>query len=716
MKRSVVLLVLCVIFALSVQARLRQVTAQEPTLDPAYQTATAYWDGLNQAATDYWESFKQTATAYWSQPTPTCNPTGLCVVPTPVGGYPTGVPTLIPPATTTPGPNDVWTKSIKFEQNTCFNIIEGQNSAYSGLKFSDSPGFLLPGHLIANIRLPVSVTPSLIILSFRSQSGIIRAGYDPDATFSFHVYGSVSIFGVNQYYDRTTNHVVWSDYVNPLYAGASGTDINLNLAGYGGEDDLYLEEIWLQGFGPSPFANLPDEIFNASDYLPCYAGPTATPAPPTATDTPAPPTDTPEPSDTPTPTDTPSPTATATPGGPWVEVFDFRLYNPTEDFDKFVAVTAGQWESGVGWKAANSGAYSSFALYLEAFWPEETTDTHFTYMSVTGVDTGDSEWFTDYGGNPANPFFPYEYPVSDGAFFREWTGNQPITPATFNSTYGMYASFFSFIAGAYAGQFPVVARVEVRGTGYDPFQQIALPTPTPTATGGTATPTDTPSPTYTPSRTRTPNPFATPTLTPYNAHVTPGTPAPSPTPTNTRLPINVPPTYTAPPLGTLPPPPPTATPFPTLTYTASTTPMMLATTGTPVIITVVPNETSVPLPGDDHPGGLGGLGGALLSLVTNAWQQSIRYLREMSGRATGIVDAWRVAATRAIPGMPQCASNRLASELCAIYYILTYTLFSGTLGSLILPAALLVIDLRIVLKFVMLVRAILTRLAKIQKT
>lgn len=71
---------------------------------------------------------------------------------------------------------------------------------------------------------------------------------------------------------------------------------------------------------------------------------------------------------------------------------------------------------------------------------------------------------------------------------------------------------------------------------------------------------------------------------------------------------------------------------------------------------------------------------------------------------------WEESVPTSIPNLPNCKTDRLASELCAIYYIITYTILAGPIGSLIMPAAQIAVDLFIIFEFVRGVMAIIKRL------
>lgn len=101
----------------------------------------------------------------------------------------------------------------------------------------------------------------------------------------------------------------------------------------------------------------------------------------------------------------------------------------------------------------------------------------------------------------------------------------------------------------------------------------------------------------------------------------------------------------------------------------------------------------------------------VINTSSNAMNQAFGYASQLNERAIGIVVAYQAADPEPIPGLPHCATVRFGSELCAIYYILTWTVLSGTIGQLIITVAVIDVDILILFTFVRLVRALLARLA-----
>lgn len=212
--------------------------------------------------------------------------------------------------------------------------------------------------------------------------------------------------------------------------------------------------------------------------------------------------------------------------------------------------------------------------------------------------------------------------------------------------------------------------IELRGTGENPFG-VENCAPVPTATRGILT---------------------TPT------------PVDSPAPTSTVLL-----TYTLMPSQTLTP---SLTVNPTLsvTVTLTRTPDLGIGEGEMVI----PWENGIGSVDTTMIDGVNSTGGNLIDFAGNVWSQGQGFLGTLSGSLNIFLGSWSNSPAIAIPGTPRCASDRFASELCAIWYILTWTVLIGPVGSLIIPMAVITMDTVILFSFIKFVRGIIERLARLQ--
>lgn len=91
----------------------------------------------------------------------------------------------------------------------------------------------------------------------------------------------------------------------------------------------------------------------------------------------------------------------------------------------------------------------------------------------------------------------------------------------------------------------------------------------------------------------------------------------------------------------------------------------------------------------------------LLAIVVRLVQLFFAWIGEMSARITALLTAFWQAPLAPIPGLPMCTSNPTAHDLCAIYYILDWTIFApGTPGELIIPLTLINLDIWMIIYFV----------------
>ena len=135
--------------------------------------------------------------------------------------------------------------------------------------------------------------------------------------------------------------------------------------------------------------------------------------------------------------------------------------------------------------------------------------------------------------------------------------------------------------------------------------------------------------------------------------------------------------------------------------------------GTPGTGTPTPAGSGTPgdVPGEY--GDIAELGGNILGVGGNLFSIGRNWLGELSARVTGIIGAWNSAPVTAPPGVPLCTTQPELNQFCAILYFLRFTIFSGPIGSLIMPLATIVFDLFIVFLFIRMLRAILARLSKV---
>lgn len=574
--------------------------------------------------------------------------------------------TTVSAQTATPATN--WSYTFDLTANDyCFNFVGGEWVAGEGVKFAHNPDNAAEWAIVASRGFDFVVYPSTANFLF-DFVGLEHFG-------STNVYGDVYAFGLQ----KSTSYTFAADQFviqgSPVYADAHGNSISVSVGmmtdpTYVTEDDYpVLRQITVGGVGANPFEGVDPRCFDGSTVTP-----TLTPSiAPTPSHTPTPsltPSYTPSmtPSETPTPSLTPSPAPTAS--------LLYWIYN-WDDHRDFTPTYAGNHSetaghSGLGETWISDAYVSGYYQYHVNFYVDVS--------SIAGAIRTVS-WRFNRVGNPTgspsaavNLFFSDTLGGStlraDGSYGVNPTvgGWQTANVSGINNSYD-YMRISAFFNSTSDNLSIVMDDVVI---GFDSSEATATATITPT---------------FTPSLTLSPGP-ATATATATSTFSSPPTSAATatnPPPTSTRYPIQQ---FTLPPLGTLPP---------------TTTPAA----GTPTAIYVPATD----IPGDAQ--GLGGFGGAIIAAGSNAMSQAFGYVGTLYDKAGGIVAAWGSTSPTPIAGLPRCASAPMLSQLCAIYYIIDNTILSGTLGSVIMPLAVAVLNSWLLLAFVKLVRAILARIAKL---
>lgn len=493
-----------------------------------------------------------------------------------------------------------------------------------------------------------------------------------------------------------------------------GTNINVSMSA---SSEMAVNDLTVYGRGANPLGSS-----NCDNFVPTpvpTTAPTATPFPPTNTIVP---TNTPGPTNTPSPTYTPSITPTSTCDGSWTFYMDFAADEYAADtslFNSGYNSLTGTYTSGQGFQTTQGGGWSG--LGLEVVFPTEIVSAGLTGFRVKYTVVGP--------GLLENRFYSPTYAYSLGYPTNYFRYN---THSTFDGYYTLPggAAYVPYQAGhntirmtqgnGVTNVTGYIRGIEFVGTGTEPYCATSTPTLTPTSTF-----TNTPGPTATrtPNPTWTTDPLITPTLTR--------------TPTRTLIPITAPPTW----LRTATLPAGTSTPDIVLTWIAGTTTATYAGTGgppggtpTPVTSTLTPSRTPTPTapPGSTitpNPGGIGTaipggseyddldqVGDAVLNTSQNIFELVIAWLGNITVPLGRIVDAWFNTAPAPPPALPRCHTDPLESDLCAIWYIMEFTIFSGPVGSLLVPIGTAVVDLVVIFTFMKQARAIIARLMEIVKT
>ncbi len=633
-----------------------------------------------------------------------------------------------------PPPQVDWCYWFDFKTTNNFNIVNG--TWQDGIGYVNDDNY----NLSINYDAGIDVTPVQVTVSVeRVDAGDITAR------------ANGIIFGIS---GDTGNQTLPADQVGSDVsftnesADASGPGANISASA---SSRMAVTALFVYGRNANPFG-----VSNCEGYVP-----TPTPVP-TGTLTPFPtiapsPTDTPPPTFTlsvtpsPTITNTPTPGPSATPtiaGLTWYHIFNFEIGPNSANWSSWA------WNSQYGGGYAPNGTWSTGIGWVEDVYPSGPTtfrvdnylmtksiSAHINYVQVTyDVSFGS-------GGNGNMGLYRNGTTTNVATAAMSQGNNQVLT---FNTNIDVSRLQIGIAAGsgtsgAIAGRYAHFRKIIVGGTGTDPFTQE---TPTPTATMTetlTSTPSDTPTLTTTPgpSATRTP----IPTWTPPGG--TPASLTPQPTPSRTSVPVYYPSWTPQPTINrtgtqqnretrtatlatatanahltqTAVVVTGTANAYATGTATAGGTPTPGATGTIDYSLPPVPGEgeltpimTGIPTPGDsgDLKKNTDELGGNVFSTLSNSILKAFGWLGNLNSLST-ILTAWNSTAATPLPGLPQCKVAPLSSELCAIYYFLTYTLLSGAVGSLLIPMAVIVVDVWCILSFVRLVRAILARLGKIRQ-
>ncbi len=266
------------------------------------------------------------------------------------------------------------------------------------------------------------------------------------------------------------------------------------------------------------------------------------------------------------------------------------------------------------------------------------------------------------------------------------------------------------------------------------------------------TPTFTPSDTLTPSQTHTPGPTSTGTITRTPTR----TPLVIASPTRSNTPV---PTFTLPPLGTLPPALPTRTFVPSPTRVISATPDMTATPTPPGDGGGPPIDCAGTILG---PIGcilqtigdffswlinaflnfidwllslvrwligtisnlftflgnlLQGLAALIqflidainliahivflvLQIIFGLLEKFIGWLFQWVGVIQGVINSWQTASPTPIPSLPNCITEPALSDICAVYYLVQYTILGGALGQLMILMLKIIIGLNTLFYFI----------------
>lgn len=570
------------------------------------------------------------------------------------------------------------------------------------------------GRLSFSYSQATTVTPTFIDVMAARASGV---------TGPIDVSANGIIFGIgtgNNGFSGTlpAEQVSVNISLLPDTAGEQGASFNISVQS---SATIQVRRLEVQGLGVNPFpidnCGILTSTPSATQLVTETASPTSV-----ITLTPS---DTPTPTDTVTPTYTPSSTATstatATPTGFWcnVAVINFDGHSDVPwtmggFAPRLVPGFQGQGLSGGTDAPDIHGFYNSGFPYTIPFIMQLDPTWNVQYVTWWEKNQPGVDYFASEHGlrNQNDDSLLITGPIATSNGWNQYELNE----VGIGGSTGFETLSLTYYIDSLMPSDLTIDDVTIcyDGTPFTPTPSI---TPTPTNTGTVTV-------TRTPTVSRTPNPSASATFTPPPIG-TASTATGTRTATSTRIAISTPPPATGITPGTLPP---TTTPFMTgtigaatgtsvaLTSTAATPNMtMTSAAGTPIVI---PWPTGAPGNGPGSCNGVGcisQIGGAIIGGISNVMGQGIGWVQSIGNVMGNIISDWKNAPVRAIPGLPNCTTNPLSSELCAIYYILKNTLFVGLIGSLIMPAATIIVDLVVVFTFLKRVRAIVARLAEVLK-
>jgi hypothetical protein len=555
--------------------------------------------------------------------------------------------------------------------------------------------------------------------------------------------------------EETTLPVFFQPDTN--YASSPSANIAIEAA-----EPFVLASVLVRGIGANPFdrddCNM---IEGTSVWTPPptqdwnFPTPGESPTPtPTLTPTVELPTLTPEPTHTTSATLTPDCSAT------WIHVLDFR----TAPYPYILGSNPSKttYTSGEGYEAIFSAyvpaSYSDMSQQVQFRLPAATHLKDIDVMVSTDAGSADmARWPSTPGGGLS---VSVHWVTNTNPPTADWTNNSFIEPynksETWVSMYNDGASmpgvmWINVALTTEYGYLPqtsfvnTIHALRLTGTGVNPFTGVCgdalTPTvsPTPTATNTptqTATFTRTPLPTVTLGAgtvTRTVIAVASPTLGATSTPITPSAIPPTLTPSPTRTLIPPPTAYQTitpwpTPEGT---PPPLETPTPEegeddgenrildainsfgtwvqngfnslfdllgqgINWAIGTANNFGTLVGNLIQAIVGLIENIFAFLGE-----LWEIVKLLLAIVVRLVQLFFAWIGEMSARITALLTAFWQAPLAPIPGLPLCTSNPTAHDLCAIYYILDWTIFApGTPGELIIPLTLINLDIWMIIYFV----------------
>lgn len=578
-------------------------------------------------------------------------------------------------------------------------------------------------------------------LGLLSQDGLLQFSYDygefvvpnkVEATVNRTSENNVDvtangvIYGVSASFSATMTTDEETVTFYPAVLGDGGTGMNVSIDS--GVEELVLQSILVTGSGASPFPTNPCSLNTPSPTIPPTTTGTAT-EDPLMTNTP---TDTPTLTETPSPTFTPSNTP---PPGTYTFPFDYDLQDYT--YSNLGYGDRGGWASGYDTATGviTANYWSDIAVYGHQIKLDVASVLPASYL-ITKVDVS----YYMVGTHDSHMYYIDQDEITPldtqllgvGGYYmwatHSWTGLSVTDPTVILS-----------FGSSYADTLMYVDSVTIHYS-YD----FSTPTPSNTPTASD-TPTRTPIATPTSGGfTKTPIGYASPTpISGVDLSLTPlATASTTLTATGTRTPLG------------------TSTPFLTATIPAGT--------GTPTHDQDVENQAEYSILGaignffdwirqmfSDFFGWLAGIFNAIfgwlndfvgwitsiINFFLNLFSQIIAlildflgiilliinlilglvgllllYIGQAIARMSAFISAFFTAPATPINGLPLCVSDPFSYDICAIYYIMDWTLFApGTPGQFIMPLLLTMMNVVLIFRFVKYVLKIIKKGEDIEK-
>lgn len=110
------------------------------------------------------------------------------------------------------------------------------------------------------------------------------------------------------------------------------------------------------------------------------------------------------------------------------------------------------------------------------------------------------------------------------------------------------------------------------------------------------------------------------------------------------------------------------------------------------------------------------IAGMLISIIVNALVLFVQWFVNLIRIGESVINAYMGAPITPIPGFPQCRTNPVANDICAMWYVAKWTILHGTIGQFIVPALTALVDLALVASLIKIVKALLKRAEGVTKS